>query len=80
MKLRAGRTGRPSTGVGRRPALVYGGAMDDEPEPPEETPWEVNEYRFEPPGWFELLVAGNPGVYPPLILVVGYLIWLWASG
>ena len=54
--------------------------MEEEPPPPEETPWEVNEYEFEPPGWFELLVAGNPGIYPPLILVAGYLVWRWASG
>lgn len=58
----------------------YDAAMADEPDPPDETPWEVNEYKFEPPGWFELVFAGNPGVYPPLILVLGYLIWLWASG
>lgn len=57
-------------------------AMTDAPEepPPDETPWEVNEYKFEPPGWFEFVFAGNPGVYPPLILVLLYLIWLWASG
>lgn len=63
------------------PTLSYAVAMTEEPEPPpEEPPWEVNEYEFEPPVWFELLIAGNPLVAPPLILVVGYLIWRWASG
>jgi hypothetical protein len=62
--------------------LSYVAAMSEGPEsePPEEPPWEVNEYKFEPPAWFEWLIAGNPGVYPPLILVLVYLIWRWASG
>jgi hypothetical protein len=60
--------------------------MTDETEPPEEpqpeeAPWEVSEYRFEPPLWFELLVAGGPAVYfPPLILIAVYFIWRWVSG
>ncbi|HEX9945919.1 MAG TPA: hypothetical protein VGA98_00100 [Allosphingosinicella sp.] len=53
---------------------------DEPPPPPDDTPWEVNEYKFEAPGWLEVVFLGNPGIYPPLILVAGFLIWRWASG
>ena len=66
--------------VGSRVGMRYGASMSDEPEPPEEPPWEVSQYEFEPPGWFEWLVAGSPGLFPPLILILGYLIWRWVAG
>lgn len=60
--------------------MVPGMSDEPEPDPPEETPWEVNEYEFEPPGWFEWLIAGSPGIYPPLILVAVYWVWRRISG
>lgn len=74
--------------MGRTAWLSLYRAMDEPPpqppspeEPPaEEPPWEVNEYRFEPPGWFLLLFAGKPAFYPPFILLIGWMIWRWVWG
>ena len=41
-------------------------------EPPEE-PWKVNEYKYEPPGWLELLLP-SPELLIPLPFLALFLL------
>ncbi|WP_167737673.1 hypothetical protein [Sphingomonas parva] len=51
--------------------------MSDEQEP-DETPWKVSEYRFEPPLWFDLLFKPS-AVWPPLTLAALVLLIHWLA-
>ena len=45
---------------------------DDQSEPP----WEVNEYRYEPPLWVKILFCPwHRGVGVPLRVLIGIALW-----
>jgi hypothetical protein len=46
-------------------------------ETPEDPPWEVNEYRYEPPWWVEFFAGPSWGTGVPLVFVLIFLLWKW---
>jgi hypothetical protein len=50
----------------------------DERGDPDEAPWEVSEYRYEPPAWLDILF--NPAAGLPLAGLVLIALWRWLSG
>ena len=51
--------------------------MNDE-KAQDETPWEVNEYRYEPPAFLELLFSPAGGAPLALLILIG--LWRCTAG
>ncbi len=48
-----------------------------EDQPRDETPWEVSEYRYEPPFWLEALFSPWFAGGVPVAALIGVLLWQW---